>query len=46
METIQQRALIFVYKDNESTYDFLLKKETMICMLCTSHLRRIVTEVF
>ncbi len=31
MEKIQERALIFVYEDYESTYDILLKKETMIC---------------
>ncbi len=32
MEKIQERALRFVYEDNESTFDILLKqRETMIC---------------
>ncbi len=33
METIQERALRFVYEDYESTYDILIKRETMICYI-------------
>ncbi len=31
MEKIQERALRFVCEDYESTYNILLKRETMIC---------------
>ncbi len=30
MEKIQERTYSFVYEDYESTYDILLKRETMI----------------
>ncbi len=45
MEKIQERALRFVYEDNESTYDILLKKGNHD-MLYIGRLGNMDTEIF